>query len=546
MRTKCYALLLLAGIVSNSYGQSSVRVVIDSLPGTFGLNTTEKQLYLINSRGGNHYIADTTTGTLTVFAQTDTLSAQNPTQYMPLRTNFFRINNRYPVVTYSSAGGGGASGVVSIGMNGTDYSMFSDPNTAGVSGLVQFPADTTAWFIKSNKVFQTNLTNRTSLIDSGKAGSYVSSAVRPGHGGIYYLKTLASPAGGLDSTILMHHKSGAPRRIYTNSAQTKLFPVGMFGGDFYFLDFIGSAVATANRSVTIRKCNAAGTVTTVANLPTGGGSMDGYAGIGGGKLWFPVNGYNGLAARNFFACDLASGTIAAATPNSSRVMPFINNNSVSPDSFLYYRHLGSGFGAPDTLFRTKGTPASTQRYGLIPSSSFFDFFDTSSTIEYNSLHASFCDKYPVFTLSDTMYVGTDTGIVKTGLARSSYQLGMYEWAKIDKSYYLVYDRGNKKSLLKYSGCGVPQVQLSVSEEQYVFASVSAFPNPSKGRFQVTHPALNHEAKCRLISLDGKALPIRAATGAGVLEIDATGAPAGLYILQVQQGNETFRQRLQIL
>lgn len=542
---KKHFFLPLAALLLGSLGaraQSTVRVLRDSVTQNLSMRAADGKLRLINWGGGDHYTMDTATGAFSVFAQSPSTIGTNK-QYDVQKDFLYSLNGRYPVMMKDYATQS-KSRMVSIGTNGVVDTLF--PFVTGV-GIKQFPVDTLMWLTNDNKIYHSNLINRTVLADSGRVGSYMGDQARAGHGGLYYIIQKERTVNtGNDSFILYHHNGVTRKRLFaTYISVSKPKNIGMLNGDFYFADVVGATVATPNRSVTIKKVSAAGVVTSLLAFPTGAGTMDEEAAIGAGKIWFPVNGYNGTTGRNFFVYDPHTNAVTQATAHTTTtVMPYINNGSISPDSFLYYRKLSGGFGAADTFFRTKGTAASVQNYGAARgvTGRFLD----SVTQDYSGATQSFCGNYPVFYNYDTLRIGTDTGIAYSGLG-TTFQTLFFDWTKLGNSYYCQHSLGGGVTrILKYTGCGIPQIQLGVEEPQLVFATAQTFPNPSHGAFQVRHEALNHEAKAQLFSLDGQLQNIQTATGIGILEVISGNLPTGIYILKIQQGKQQFTQRVEVL
>ncbi|RYD53528.1 MAG: T9SS type A sorting domain-containing protein [Sphingobacteriales bacterium] len=531
---------LLCGHISAD-AQSTVRILNDSLTGNVSMRTTDGKLCLINWLGGDHYLIDTATGALSVFAHTDPVTSGTKT-YAAQPNHLFSLNNRYPIWLNNSTQSAGSQ-VISIGLNGVVDTLFNYINS---SSLRHFRADTLMWFTESNKLYYSNLRSRAVLADSGRTGSYLSTTVKVGHGGVYYVTQKGN--GQQDSFILWHHNGTTRRRLAgTVNTTSILQAIGMYQGDFYFADIVGNTVATPNRNISIKKVSAAGVVTSLATLQTGAGVVDEYFAMGAGKIWFGVLGYNSASGRNMFSYTPLTNAFTQATAHSSTtVLPYLNNGSISPDSFLYYRVLGNR--TKDTFYRTKGTPATTQRYGTTQAAGML-FLDSTDQDTYTSKQ-SFCGNYPIFHSYDTLWTGVDTGIANSGFGTTFRDL-FIDWTKIGNTYYCMRSLGYVNNMMyyriyKYSGCGIPQIQLGVSEPQLVFATAQTYPNPSRGAFQVRHEALNHQAKAQLFSMDGKLQSIQTATGVGVLEIQADRLPAGLYLLRVQQGNNQFTQRIEVL
>jgi hypothetical protein len=70
-----------------------------------------------------------------------------------------------------------------------------------------------------------------------------------------------------------------------------------------------------------------------------------------------------------------------------------------------------------------------------------------------------------------------------------------------------------------------------SDEGLELATISVYPNPSSGRWTLSNPALTI-TKVLLFSIDGKLLEEVEPKGDGVVVIDASLYPAGLYLAKV--------------
>lgn len=74
-------------------------------------------------------------------------------------------------------------------------------------------------------------------------------------------------------------------------------------------------------------------------------------------------------------------------------------------------------------------------------------------------------------------------------------------------------------------------------------SFDIYPNPATSSVTITRNQPLHDGKIRLINLFGKVLTEQAWSNNNAFSMDLSGQAAGLYIIEIQEGNQTFRTKL---
>lgn len=114
-------------------------------------------------------------------------------------------------------------------------------------------------------------------------------------------------------------------------------------------------------------------------------------------------------------------------------------------------------------------------------------------------------------------------------------------------YYLKYNDSNCPSIsepFSYApNCSVPVAEIAEEPELLVF------PNPSTGVFEIVLPLAGKDRRwsCLMTDVQGRTIESleKMLTGNGTLRIDATLLSAGLYFLQLSDGQKVYRQKVML-
>ncbi len=332
----------------------------------------------------------------------------------------------------------------------------------------------------------------------------------------------------------------------------------------------------------VRKVNPAGIITTVA-----GNDSAGYSGDGGSAIYAKLNRPSGIAldlAGNLYIADAQNNVIRKV--NTSGIITTIAGNGFGAGLSLGHGgYSGDGGSATDAKLNYPESVAVDKFGNVFIADASNNVIrkvgtnDTISTYAGNGVPGAGGDgglstaaglKFPAGVAVDgpgNVYIADQgnnvvrkaalTGLISTiaGDYEAGYSgdRGLAVSAMLNSPIALTVDGNGLVYVADYNNnvirlIGPASIINEVKPVAHTLGGLKVYPNPSNGSFTIDLPETNNGAAITVMDMVGKVVANRIIedTKAQKLTLNLSNIPTGSYILKVDAGNDTYRERIQIM